>query len=253
MKKLLLILLCLPIIGFGHNVNIPDVNFKAYLVGISMINTNGDTEIQVSEATAFNGAINCNSLNIFDLTGIEAFTALTSLDCNSNQLTSLDVSNNTALTILRCSFNQLTSLDVSNCVFLEQIYAMYNQITIFNISQNSFLYHFTFSNNPVYCLNLANGNNLNFIDCNVFMTPFLYCIEVDDSLYVPGVNTTDPQTYFSNNCNNSCSTTEIFEIHHTKKILKVKDILGRETTGTKNQPIFYIYDDGTVEKRIVIE
>ena len=49
MKKLLLILLYLPIILFGQNVNIPDANFKAYLVGNSAINTNGDTEIQVSE------------------------------------------------------------------------------------------------------------------------------------------------------------------------------------------------------------
>ena len=32
-----------------------------------------------------------------------------------------------------------------------------------------------------------------------------------------------------------------------------KDLLGRETKGTKNEILFYIYDDGTVEKRIVIE
>jgi len=44
MKKLLLILLCLPMIGFGQNVNIPDANFKGYLVGNTAINTNGDTE-----------------------------------------------------------------------------------------------------------------------------------------------------------------------------------------------------------------
>ena len=37
------------------------------------------------------------------------------------------------------------------------------------------------------------------------------------------------------------------------KLLKVTDILGRETKGTKNEPLFYIYDDGTVEKRIAIE
>jgi len=37
------------------------------------------------------------------------------------------------------------------------------------------------------------------------------------------------------------------------KLLKVTDILGRETKGKRNQPLFYIYDDGTVEKRIVIE
>jgi len=30
------------------------------------------------------------------------------------------------------------------------------------------------------------------------------------------------------------------------------NISGRETKGI-NQPLFYIYDDGTVEKRIIIE
>ena len=46
-------------IGFGQNVNIPDANFKAYLVGNTLINFNADPAIQVSEATAFNGAISC--------------------------------------------------------------------------------------------------------------------------------------------------------------------------------------------------
>ena len=65
MKKLLLILLCLPLMTLGQNVNIPDANFKAYLVGNAAINTNGDTEIQVSEAAAFNGIIACNNLKTF--------------------------------------------------------------------------------------------------------------------------------------------------------------------------------------------
>ena len=59
---------------FGQNVYIPDANFKAYLVGNSAINTNGDTEIQVSEASAFDGEISCSNLDIIDLTGIEYFT-----------------------------------------------------------------------------------------------------------------------------------------------------------------------------------
>ena len=40
-------------------------------------------------------------------------TALDTLHCSSNQLTSLDVSNNTSLTYLNCGGNQLTILDVS--------------------------------------------------------------------------------------------------------------------------------------------
>ena len=99
MKKLLLVLLALPMIGFGKNVNIPDANFKAYLVGNKAINSNGDKEIQVREASAFKGEIDCSELNISDLTGIEAFTALTILNCAGNQLSSLNVSQNTALTM----------------------------------------------------------------------------------------------------------------------------------------------------------
>ena len=34
---------------------------------------------------------------------------------------------------------------------------------------------------------------------------------------------------------------------------KIIDILGRETKPTINTPLFYIYDDGTVEKKIIIE
>ena len=37
------------------------------------------------------------------------------------------------------------------------------------------------------------------------------------------------------------------------KLFKVTDILRRETKVTKNEALFYIYDDGTVEKKIIIE
>ena len=48
-------------------------------------------------------------------------------------------------------------------------------------------------------------------------------------------------------------TVAIKEHTTNKELLKVTDLLGRETKGTKNEPLLYIYDDGTVEKRIVIE
>jgi len=31
------------------------------------------------------------------------------------------------------------------------------------------------------------------------------------------------------------------------------DVLGRETPYKKNTPLFYLYDDGTVEKKLIIE
>ena len=133
MKKLFL-LLALPMIGFGQNVNIPDANFKAALVGNIAINTNGDNEIQVSEASVFNGTINVYSLNIFSLSGIEAFVSLTVLFCQNNPLTSLDVSGCTALNSLSCQNSQLTSLDVSGCTALTTLYCPYNLITSLDVS-----------------------------------------------------------------------------------------------------------------------
>ena len=68
--------------SFAQNVNIPDVNFKACLVGDAFINTNRDTEIQVSEAAAFTSTIEVNFLNFSDLLSIQAFTKITRLDCS---------------------------------------------------------------------------------------------------------------------------------------------------------------------------
>jgi len=48
-------------------------------------------------------------------------------------------------------------------------------------------------------------------------------------------------------------TVAIKEHTTNKELLKVTDLLGRETKGTKNEPLLYIYDDGTVEKRITLD
>lgn len=48
-------------------------------------------------------------------------------------------------------------------------------------------------------------------------------------------------------------TTAIGEHTANKALLKTIDILGKETKETKNELLFYIYDDGTVKKQIIIE
>ena len=53
-------------------------------------------------------------------------------------------------------------------------------------------------------------------------------------------------------CQSNCVQTAIEEHTTTKKLLKMTDLLGRGTKET-SQLLFYIYDDGTVEKRIVID
>ena len=59
-----------------------------------------------------------------------------------------------------------------------------------------------------------------------------------------------------------CLTTSINEnngqndnklIPNNKQLIKIVDLLGRESKDLKSQPHFYIYDDGTVEKKIIIK
>jgi len=216
MKKGLLILLCLPFIGFGQNVNIPDANFKAFLVGNTAINTNGDAEIQVSEATAFNGTIDCNNMNISDLTGIEDFIALTGLICYLNQLTSLDVSANTALTNLQChnqplvsldlsnnidlntlvcTNNQLTSLDLSNNTNLIHLQCQGNSLTILDVSANTALEHLACPSNQITNLDVSNNTVLTYLWCDVNQLTSLDVRNGNNTSFTVFSATTNPNLY----------------------------------------------------------
>jgi hypothetical protein len=53
---------------------------------------------------------------------------------------------------------------------------------------------------------------------------------------------------------NYCPTpSSITEIHTERKLIKIIDVLGRKVLGNSHQPLFYIYNDGTIENRIIIE
>ena len=65
--------------------------------------------------------------------------------------------------------------------------------------------------------------------------------------YVYGINSDTCILTFNS------TTTAIQEYITNIELLKVTDLLGRETKGNKNQPLFYIYDDGTIEKRIILD
>ena len=207
-------------------VSIPDANFKAYLVGNLAINTNGDSEIQCTEAEVYSGAILCPFQNIADLTGIETFVNITNLDCGANQLTNLNLSNNTKLTRVAAATNQLTSLNVNNCVSLQRLYCETNQLTNLNVSTNSDLIELLCVNNKLTSLDLKNNGSLTDLDCsfnrltklslkngnNTIITsvrtnsnPDLTCIEVDNATFsadnwTGGNYSFDAQHSFSEDC-----------------------------------------------------
>jgi len=53
---------------------------------------------------------------------------------------------------------------------------------------------------------------------------------------------------------NAYNPTGIININNTSKtLIKITDVLGQDTKEKANTTLFYIYDDGTVQKRIIIE
>ena len=53
-------------------------------------------------------------------------------------------------------------------------------------------------------------------------------------------------------CENT--STAILDIaKNDKKLVRITDVLGRDTQPNSNQTLFYLFEDGTVEKRVVIE
>ena len=144
-------------------VYVPDDNFEQALINLGYDDVMDDYVLipNIDGVTL----LDLDSLGIADLTGIENFSALTSLSCRNNQLTSLDVSQNTALTYLHCGFNQITSLDVSNNTSLTQFLCEYNQLTSLDVSQNTALIVLTCYVNQLTSLDVSNNTSLIYLYC----------------------------------------------------------------------------------------
>ncbi|MEX2350436.1 MAG: T9SS type A sorting domain-containing protein [Flavobacteriaceae bacterium] len=153
MKNTLLFLFML-LYGFtqAQIVTIPDANFKAALLsataandiakdaaGVSIvIDTNGDNEIQLTEAlTVYE--LDVNNSAIADLTGIEAFTNITHLTFYQNNVSAIDLSTHTQLEYFYIDFNNIEVLDFSNNANLDFISIFNNPLTYLNLKNGSTL------------------------------------------------------------------------------------------------------------------
>ncbi|WP_370519286.1 leucine-rich repeat domain-containing protein, partial [Flavobacterium sp. 9AF] len=186
MKKIYFLLLVL----FGLNVqaqiiNFPDANFKAKLLSASSsnqiastevpnvygnvttyttIDTNNNGEIEESEAALIT-YLNVQQSNIADLTGINYFVNLLSLNCIINQLIAVDVTQNINLQRLRLDLNDLISLDVSQNLYLKKLSIPYNDISTLDLTQNLYLESLDCRNNDLVNLNLTQNPYLNDLLC----------------------------------------------------------------------------------------
>jgi len=200
---------------------VPDDNFEQALIDLGYDDVLDDYVLTSNISSVTDLFI--DALNILDLTGIEDFVALTDLSCdfnqlttldvsqntvldvlslNGNQLTSLDVSQNTALTYLNCRNNKLTSLDVSQNVALVHLSCQDNQLTSLDVSQNTALTILQCEFNNLTALDVSNGNNANFEAMNA-LDNNLTCIQIDEGFTPPtdGSWQKDPNTIYSTNCN----------------------------------------------------
>ena len=144
------------------NTNFPDANFRTV---VEYYDTNKDSSLSDTEIAAVE-EIDCYDKGISNLKGIEYFTALRSLNCGYNQLTSLDVSKNTALTNLYCSRNQLTALDVSKNTALTCLDCRSSQLTALDVSKNTALTYLDCGNNQLTSLDVSKNTALTDLDCD---------------------------------------------------------------------------------------
>jgi len=92
-------------------------------------------------------------------------TALTGLSCDGIQLTTLDVSNNTTLIYLNCAWNQLTNLDVSNNTALTDFICANNQLITLDVSNNTALMQLNCAWNQLTNLDVSNNTALAYFYC----------------------------------------------------------------------------------------
>ena len=183
MKKIaiLFIVLLTSSFVFAQNTYVPDDKFEQALIDLGYDTTLDDSVVtaNISGVTT----LDVSEKEISDLTGIEAFSALTSLECWSNKITSLDMTANTALTNLNCWNNKLTSLDVSKNTALDYLSLYKNQLTSLDLSQNIKLKVLYVSENKLTSLNMRNGIKDALITFFAQENPGLTCIEVLDPVW----------------------------------------------------------------------
>ena len=114
------------------------------------------------------------------------------------------------------------------------------------------------SEDEKYTINISN-----FSIVSIFFDPIIVPIQSYEVIVITEMNGSN--LVHPPNCPNltvwdedSCScinqSTSIIELNQNKRILqKITNIFGQSTNEKKNTPLFYIYDDGTVEKKIILE
>ena len=141
--------------------NFPDAAFRNYVSNFDGDSNGYLTEVEIDGVTDITAPL----MDITSLKGIEHFTALKTLDCNSNKLTALDVTKNTALKNLICTGNQLSAINLSKNTDLEELDCSNNKLTVLDVSNNTALTTLSCENNQLTTLDVTNNTSLSTLYC----------------------------------------------------------------------------------------
>ena len=150
-------------IGIAVNIHyFPDEGFRKCVAQSIDPDRNGiltDAEIKAINKIAVTGK------SIDDITGIEYFTELTTLQCDDNRIKELDLSHNTKLEILRCGENYIYNLDFSNNKELTYLDCSDSAMEKLNVSQNLKLATLYCGLCKLESLDVSNNTELKDLDC----------------------------------------------------------------------------------------
>ncbi|MDW5289454.1 T9SS type A sorting domain-containing protein [Formosa sp. PL04] len=169
MKKITLIPLFLMLFTYvsmqGQTTAIPDPNFEQALIDLGIDDDPIINGVVFTSNISVIDKLDVSNKNISDLTGLEDFIALTSLNCNENMINSLDVASNVNLMFLFCNNNQLSQLDVTSNLNLRWLYCERNELVSLDISLNTKLDALFCSWNKLSSLNLSSNLELLQLYC----------------------------------------------------------------------------------------
>jgi PKD repeat protein/Leucine-rich repeat (LRR) protein len=184
-RKLLFLLFLVSFSTYAQYTAIPDVNFEKFLINERIDSGVTDGQVLTSSISALK-SLSISGLDINDLTGIQNFTSLTSLNCSFNNLTSLNVSKNVALTNLNCFTNKLTSLDVTNNLALTTLNCAANKITSLDVAKNLSLSSLNCYDNQLPTINVTNNIALTGLNCN--FNPFTGTLDLTQNIALTFLN-----------------------------------------------------------------
>lgn len=144
-------------------IKFPDIRFKEAIIA-SGADANFNREIEVFEAEGVI-RLDVSYKEISDLTGIETLKKLQEFVCNDNNISTINLFQNTDLQTLICSNNPLSYLDVSKNLKLQTLIADETLLTSVNLSENELLTKLSISKSKLTSLDISRNIKITHLNC----------------------------------------------------------------------------------------